>query len=54
MDAAAAPTLFTGPALYTTIQADGYARWYQVGDAAGKTMTAGGRDRLLGMTETAR
>ena len=24
---------------YTTIQADGYARWYQVGDAAGKTMT---------------
>ena len=40
MDAAAAPTLFTGSgASYTTIQADGYARWYQVGDAAGKTMT---------------
>ena len=31
MDAAAAPTLFTGSgASYTTIQADGYARWYQV------------------------
>ena len=29
MDAAAAPTLFTGSgASYTTIQADGYARWY--------------------------
>ena len=40
MDAAAAPTLFTGSgASYTTVQADGYARWYQVGDAAGKTMT---------------
>uniref|UniRef100_UPI00307BF186 serine hydrolase domain-containing protein n=1 Tax=Dysosmobacter welbionis TaxID=2093857 RepID=UPI00307BF186 len=40
MDAAAAPTLFTGSgASYTTIQEDGYARWYQVGDAAGKTMT---------------
>ena len=40
MDAAAAPPLFTGSgASYTTIQADGYARWYQVGDAAGKTMT---------------
>ena len=40
MDAAAAPTLFTGSgASYTTIQADGYARWYQAGAAAGKTMT---------------
>ena len=40
MDAAAAPTLFTGSgASYTTVQEDGYARWYQVGDAAGKTMT---------------
>lgn len=24
---------------YSTIQSDGYARWYQVGDASGKTMT---------------
>ena len=24
---------------YTTVQPDGYARWYQVGPAAGKTMT---------------
>ena len=40
MDAAGAPTLFTGSgASYSTIQDDGYARWYQVGAAAGKTMT---------------
>ena len=40
MDAAAAPPLFTGSgASYSTIQADGYARWYQVGAAAGRTMT---------------
>ena len=40
MDAAAAPVLFTGSGTaYSTIQDDGYARWYQVGDAAGRTMT---------------
>ena len=39
MDAAAAPNLFTGSGWsYSTIQDDGYARWYQVGSAAGKTM----------------
>ena len=39
-DAAAAPAIFTGSGTaYTTVQPDGYARWYQVGDAAGKTMT---------------
>ena len=32
--------LFTGSGwAYSTIQDDGYARWYQVGGAAGKTMT---------------
>ena len=40
MDAAAAPSLFTGAGWsYSTIQENGYARWYQVGAAAGKTMT---------------
>ena len=40
MDAAGAPDLFTGSGwAYCTIQSDGYARWYQVGDAAGKAMT---------------
>ena len=40
MDAAAAPSLFTGSGwAYSTIQDDGYARWYQVGSAAGKAMT---------------
>ena len=40
MDAAAAPALFTGSGTsYSTVQEDGYARWYQVGGAAGKTMT---------------
>ena len=40
MDAAGAPDLFTGSGwAYSTIQDDGYARWYQVGGAAGKTMT---------------
>ena len=39
-DAAAAPAIFTGSGTaYTTVQPDGYARWYQVGPAAGKTMT---------------
>ena len=40
MDASGAPALFTGSGwAYATIQDDGYARWYQVGSAAGKTMT---------------
>ena len=40
MDAAGAPELFTGSgASYSTVQDDGYARWYQVGAAAGQTMT---------------
>ena len=40
MEASSAPALWGGPRAYTTIQADGYARWYQVGSAAaGKTMT---------------
>jgi len=40
MDAAAAPVLFTGAGWsYSTIQDNGYARWYHVGSAAGKTMT---------------
>mgnify|MGYP002795659950 FL=1 len=41
MDASAVPELFTGSGTsYTTVQEDGYARWYTVGDsAAGKTMT---------------
>ena len=40
MEASGAPELFTGSGwAYSTIQDDGYARWYQVGSAAGKTMT---------------
>ena len=40
MDAAAAPEIFTGSGwAYSTIQEDGYARWYAAGDAAGRTMT---------------
>ena len=39
MDSAAAEPLFGGASSWSTIQADGYARWYQVGSAAGKTMT---------------
>ncbi len=39
MDKAAAPVLSTGDgSVRCTIQPDGYARWYKVGDAAGKTM----------------
>ena len=39
MDAAAAESLFPGASSWSTIQADGYARWYQIGaQAAGKTM----------------
>ena len=40
MEASGAPQLFIGSGwAYSTIQPDGYARWYQVGSAAGKTMT---------------
>ena len=39
MDSAAAEPLFGGASSWSTIQADGYARWYQVVSAAGKTMT---------------
>ena len=40
MDAAGAPDLFTGSGwAYSTIQDNGYARWYHVGSAAGKAMT---------------
>ena len=40
MEASGAPQLFTGSGwAYSTIQPDGYARWYQVGSAAGKAMT---------------
>ena len=35
----AAPDLFTGSGWsYSTIQENGYARWYHVGSAAGRTM----------------
>ena len=41
MEEGGAPALFTGSGWsYTTVQADGYARWYHIGGAAaGKTMT---------------
>ena len=40
MESSGAPQLYTGSGwAYTTIQSDGYARWYQVGAAAGKAMT---------------
>ena len=40
MEASGAPQLFIGSGwAYSTIQPDGYARWYQVGSAAGKSMT---------------
>ena len=40
MDASAAPEISTGQnnASRCTIQPDGYARWYKIGSAAGKTM----------------
>ena len=38
MDYAAAPALWAGTGAYTTIQPDGLARWYQVGDLAGQTL----------------
>lgn len=39
VDSAAVPALYGGASSWTTIQTDGYARWYQVGASAGKTMT---------------
>ncbi|MEG1988633.1 MAG: serine hydrolase domain-containing protein, partial [Oscillibacter sp.] len=40
MELAAVPMLFTAGAAYTTVQSDGYARWYGVdAKAAGRTMT---------------
>ena len=39
MDADGAKPLYTGPGAYSTIQTDGYARWYQTGRAAGQTLT---------------
>ena len=38
MDAFAAPALYTGAGATLTIQADGYARWCQVGSSAGKAI----------------
>ena len=40
MSVEGAPVLYTGAGWsYSTVQGDGYARWYQVGQNAGKTMT---------------
>ena len=40
VDGASIETLYAGPGAWSTIQADGYARWYQLGaDAAGKTLS---------------
>ena len=40
MDAAAAPEIYAGPdEARAIIQPEGYTCWYQVGDAAGKTIT---------------
>ena len=40
MDAAAAPAIYAGPGdARAIIQSEGYTCWYQVGDAAGKTIT---------------
>ena len=39
MSAEGAPVLYTGPDSYTTVQENGYARWYRVGGNAGKSMT---------------
>ena len=37
--ASGVPALWGGEGAYTTIQPDGYARWYQVGDLAGAALT---------------
>ena len=39
IDSAAVPAIHAGPLSYCTIQENGDARWHQVGDAAGLTMT---------------
>ena len=40
VDGTTIETLYGGASSWSTIQADGYARWYQIGaDAAGKTLT---------------
>lgn len=39
VESAAAVPLYAGAGAYTTIQADGFARWYQTGTAGGKTLT---------------
>ena len=38
MDAAAVPAIYAGAGSYSTIQSDGYIRWYRTGSAAGKHM----------------
>ena len=37
-DSSTVPALYAGEGAYSTIQADGRARWFQVGDLAGKTL----------------
>lgn len=39
MEAEAVPTIYGGPGSYSTIQPDGYVRWYEVGPQAGTTMS---------------
>ena len=40
VDGASIETLYAGPGAWSTIQADGYARWYQIGaGAAGKALS---------------
>lgn len=39
MESAAIRPIYGGSGAYSTIQPDGYARWYQVGDKAGSTMS---------------
>ena len=39
MSAEGTPVLYTGPDSYSTVQENGYARWYRVGGNAGKSMT---------------
>ena len=39
MSAEGAPVLYTGPDSYSTVQENGYARWYRVGGNAGKSIT---------------
>lgn len=39
MAAEGAPVIYTGDGSYSTVQKNGYARWYRVGGNAGKTMT---------------